>query len=116
MKDHVCSLVDDCCIPCAHGVGCGEALMKKKSKNAMHWNHRVMRHKSEGEGHYYAIHEVFYSTDGTGWTREGIAPLGLTKKELKKTLKRMLDSLDKPVLDYETGLPVKKKVEKENEL
>jgi hypothetical protein len=73
-----------------------------------------MRRKSEVGGYYYTIHEVFYSDEGLGWTQNEIAPLGLTKKELKKELKRMLDSFDKPVLDYETGEPVKKKVEKEN--
>lgn len=81
----------------------------------MKWNHRVMRHSPSDTGEpYYQIHEVFYydEDDGrkvgrvSGWTENGIAPLGLTRKELKKELKRMLDSLDKPVLDYETGLAV----------
>ena len=82
----------------------------------MTWNHRVMKHTNDHGETYYRIHEVFY--DGkdvvSGWTQEPIAPVGENKKDLKKELKRMLDSLDKPVLDYETGLPVKKKVEKEN--
>lgn len=86
----------------------------------MVWNHRVMRRVSPDTGlPFYQIHEVFYYTeeDGTeglvaGWTENGVAPCGETKKELKKDLKRMLDSLDKPVLDYETGKPVKKESQK----
>lgn len=80
----------------------------------MKWNHRVMKQISPDTGEpMYQIHEVFYYTeedgkDGlvAGWTENGVAPFGLSEKELKKDLKRMLDSLDKPVLDYRTGLAV----------
>lgn len=80
----------------------------------MNWNHRVMRRISPETGELvYQVHEVFYYTeeDGksglvAGWTENGIAPFGLSEKKLKKDLKRMLDSLNKPVLDYETGLAV----------
>lgn len=88
----------------------------------MNWNHRVMRKMDDTIGEpVYQIHEVFYFTeeDGkggvvAGWTENGVAPFGETKKELKKELKRMLDSLDKPVLDYDTGQEIKKPAKKEN--
>lgn len=84
-----------------------------KSNTDMTWNHRVMRRISPDTGlPFYQIHEVFYSEEGLGWTENGIAPLGETKKELKKELKRMLDSLNKPVLNYDTGKPVKKESRK----
>lgn len=84
----------------------------------MKWNHRVMRRISPDTGEpMYQIHEVFYYTeeDGekaglvSGWTENGVAPFGLSEKKLKKDLKRMLDSLNKPVLDYETGLAIAEK-------
>lgn len=80
----------------------------------MSWNYRVMRRISPETGELvYQIHEVFYY-DGkeglvSGWTEDRVAPFGLSEKELKKDLKRMLDSLDKPVLDYETGLAIVEK-------
>lgn len=89
----------------------------------MVWNHRVMRKETETEV-VYQIHEVFYASAEDadrdfvmGWTQDGVAPLGETEKKLKKELKRMLDSFDKPVLDYETGRRTRKgplKKEKEN--
>ena len=86
----------------------------------MNWNHRVMRRICPETGEpVYQIHEVFYYTKEdycteedkkaglvSGWTENGVAPFGLSEKKLKKDLKRMLDSLNKPVLDYETGLAV----------
>lgn len=83
----------------------------------MKWNHRVMRRICPDTGiPMYQIHEVFYNKEGdgeeglvAGWTESPVEPFGETKKELKKDLKRMLDSLDKPVLDYNTGSEIKKK-------
>lgn len=77
----------------------------------MVWNHRVMKRVGKDTGEkFFTIHEVFYEGGiVTGWTENGVAPMGFTKKELKKELKRMLDSCDSPVLDYDTGLPVTRK-------
>lgn len=88
--------------------------MDTERNTKMTWNHRVMRKITPDTGEpIYQIHEVFYSSEEgansgrvTGWTENGIAPLGETMKQLKKELKRMLDSFDKPVLDYETGSPI----------
>ncbi len=98
----------------SHVVGSDEAVTQMERYVAVTWNHRLMRRFDEVSGEeVYQIHEVFYEEgEVKGWTENGVAPIGETKKELKRELKRMLDSLDKPVLDYETGKPVKK--EKEN--
>lgn len=99
----------------SHVVGSDEAVTQMERDVVVTWNHRLMRRIDEVSGEeIYQIHEVFYEEgEVKGWTENGIAPLGETKKKLKKELKRMLDSLDKPVLDYATGKPVK--TEKEND-
>jgi hypothetical protein len=67
-----------------------------------HWNHRVMKRKTE-EGEWYDIHEVFYDEQSgkLSWTENAISPGGETIDELQKELQRMLKALDKPVLDYD---------------
>ncbi len=72
----------------------------------MTWNHRVMR-----EGGLYTIHEVFYHKNGTirTWTTEPVSPDGESLKELGQSLDWFKEALSKPVLDYETGKPIKEK-------
>jgi len=67
-----------------------------------HWNHRVMHRKVSGED-WYEIHEVYYDNYNKpdGWTKESVAPGGETIEELKEELHRMIECLDKPVLEYE---------------
>jgi len=67
----------------------------------MGWNHRVMKQK-DGNEDWYQIHEVYYK-DGKvdGYTTNGIAAGGNTLEELRVELNRMLESLDKEVLQYE---------------
>lgn len=85
--------------------------MDTKRSTEVNWNHRVMKRISPDTGEpMYQIHEVFYYTDEdgksglvAGWTENGVAPFGLSEKKLRKDLQRMLDSMNKPVLDYETG-------------
>ena len=64
------------------------------------WNHRVVKTK-DGEDDWYSIHEVFYDKDGNvnGITKEPISVGGNTIEELKWTLTKMLESLDKDNID-----------------
>jgi hypothetical protein len=63
------------------------------------WNHRVVKFKND-EGDWYAICEVYYE-DGKVYahTSEGVGVSGESIEELRETLRRMLDCLDKEVLD-----------------
>ena len=69
----------------------------------MGWNHRVMKSK-DGDDDYYQIHEVYYDKEGKvdGYTARGTSPCGNSLQELKEDLERMLKSLDKEVLIYES--------------
>ncbi len=80
------------------------------------WNHRVMRRISGGEI-IYAIFEVYYADSDVvlNWDVNPCAPLyhGDTEDggsdedwSLRQDYDRMAEAFDKPVLDYETGLPV----------
>ena len=67
----------------------------------MTWNHRVMR-KNDTDGSFiYSIHEVIYDDQGDGqsWTEERITPVEGSLKDLKNTLRRMLEACDKPVME-----------------
>ena len=68
----------------------------------MEWNHRVMKSK-DGDDDYYQIHEVYYDKEGKvdGYTARGTSPCGNSLQELKEDLERMLNCLNKEVLDYE---------------
>lgn len=81
----------------------------------MSWNHRIIRHIEQrthmDDGIYYAIHEVYYDEDGkvNGWTEEPIRIMEESLDDLKVTLQRLIESLDKPVIDYDTGHDIIKK-------
>lgn len=61
----------------------------------MTWNYRVIM-----DGIGLSIHEVYYHKDGSiSMTVDPVTPWGLDKKELKKSLRRMVKALDKPILD-----------------
>ena len=94
----------------------------------MHWNYRVVYHPSStykvGEveferEEYVAIHEVHYDKDGnpelvTEEARNIIGDEGSDSLiSIKWTLDKMLEALQKPILDYETLKPIEK--EKQNE-
>ena len=68
----------------------------------MSWNHRVMKSK-DGDDYFYQIHEVNYDKEGKvdGYTARGTSPCGNSLQELKEDLERMLNCLNKEVLDYE---------------
>lgn len=71
------------------------------------WNHRVVKQTYKGEV-AYAIHEVHSSVDNPELTGScTIDPVAPSADEvegdygLRWVLLRMLDALDKPVLDYD---------------
>lgn len=73
------------------------------------WNHRVVRRtappitKNGPPYVYYEIHEVYYDEQGMmGMTQEPINPHGESLEDLKWVLEKMLASLEKPVIDYDT--------------
>ena len=86
--------------------------MSKKGKTykapAKGWNHRVVRREYPGKFPevLYGIHETFYGLDGRSkkpaFTTEPSDVVGESIEGLRQTLKWMLASLDKPVLDYKT--------------
>ncbi len=96
--------------------------MAKRKKVPEHfWNHRVVRQtvaRSEAESETsLAIHEAHYTAKKSKTVPELITvdPVGVwgeNKKELKDTLKRMMRSLDKPVLEYTKFVKDKKTSEK----
>lgn len=72
-----------------------------KPETKMEWNHRVLKHKGYNGEEYYAIHEVFYSMDGLGtkaWTENPTEIVGESIEDIRETLLRMLDCLDKEVI------------------
>lgn len=81
----------------------------------MSWNYRVMRHTyndvlSGGSETYLAIHEVYYknsdvdellvSASDVAFTKNPVFVGGETVTELSAVLIRMLQSLDKPIIEY----------------
>ena len=73
--------------------------MKKSKEESMTWNHRVVKFSEDED--YFAICEMYYDEDGNPWahTEDGVRVSGNSVEELRETLQRMLDCLDKPVLD-----------------
>ncbi len=66
-----------------------------------------MRRVEDGDN-LFGIHEVYYDPKfGTDTWTGNCSPGGETLEELKSDLKLMLEALDRPVLDNETGEPVK---------
>lgn len=70
-----------------------------------HWNYRVIKSK-DGEDDYYQIHSCYY-TDNVldGSSLHPAKAGGNTLEELRADLQRMLDALDKPIID-ETKQPL----------
>ena len=73
-----------------------------------HWNHRVVRRVFPNGEVSYAIHEAHYKTKGAtagpcSLTLDPVAPTAESIEGLRWCLKKMLEALDNPVLDYETA-------------
>ena len=71
-----------------------------------------MRRKIAGEK-TFAIFEVYYADDGevVFWDDEPCAPFYNSEVDglswsLRQDYARMAEAFDRPVLDYETGLPI----------
>ena len=64
------------------------------------WNYRVIK-RTYGEEDGYEFHEVYYNDAGEikSWTTEPVNPHGSNMAELRDDLQRMLEALDKPVLE-----------------
>ena len=66
----------------------------------MSWEYRVIAFR-EGDGDVYlGIYEVYYK-DGEmmGFTQNGVSPFGYDIDGLKMDMFRMLECMDKPILD-----------------
>ena len=71
----------------------------------MSWNYRVVkkRHGPDETDVGYAIHEVYYDSDGnpTSCTVREMEPWGETLEELESDMKMFTVALQKPVLIFE---------------
>lgn len=73
----------------------------------MGWNFRVFRRTlknfDDTTSDWFSIHETYYDENGkpNGWTVDAIDLQGEGIEELKWTLQKMLECLEKPVLEYE---------------
>lgn len=66
------------------------------------WNHRVLRHHTEGEGDILIIHEVHYENGvPVSYTENGVPVLSENVKGLEWVLGKMAECLRKPILDAE---------------
>jgi hypothetical protein len=69
--------------------------------NVSHWNFRIVKslHQHGGET-LYSIHECYYADDGTiGWTENPVAVTGDTPEDIRWTLEKMAQALDRPVIE-----------------
>lgn len=71
----------------------------------MSWNYRVFRCANPDGSPYYEMRETHYDDAGkmNGWAEGAAAPLGETFSELINDLAWLIASLNKPILDGETG-------------
>jgi hypothetical protein len=85
----------------------------------MGWNYRVMRHSSKDETTgedeiWVGLHEVYYrdddvddltvNVDETSYTKKPVRIISEDVAGLRWVLERMLEALDKPILDYRDSL------------
>jgi hypothetical protein len=69
----------------------------------MTWNHRVVKKNYDGEIQY-GIHEAFYNDKDEliNITVDPVEVASETIEGLRWTLQKMLEALDKPIIDDET--------------
>lgn len=71
---------------------------------SLSWDYRVTK-RVVGDIALLEIREAYYdgtsSSEPRSWTERAIAPSGLTIEDLRAELERMLEALDKPVLDID---------------
>lgn len=65
-----------------------------------HWNYRVVKTK-DGDDDWYAVHSCYYDDDGEADGTSLLASRagGNTLEQLRADLQRMLEALDKPIID-----------------
>ena len=75
-------------------------MSNKKPKTNSYWNYRVIYTK-HGNDNIFQIHEVYYNADDSihAWSKNAIAPMGESLKELKGDIKHFLEAFEKPVLE-----------------
>ena len=65
------------------------------------WTYVVVRRpRGDGDGDFFAIHELHTGEGKKGLTVEPVAPQGDTLEELGEDLKMMMAALKKPPVDY----------------
>lgn len=68
------------------------------------WNYRVVKSK-DGEDDYYQIHSTYYYEGNiNGMSVNPSVAGGYNLDELRIDLKRMLEALDKPIIDQTTPI------------
>ena len=66
------------------------------------WHYQLMRHYTDNEEPYYAIHEIYTLEDGTVWTEMPSDVTGDSVEDVKKALLLMLKDIEKHgVKDYD---------------
>jgi len=66
----------------------------------MSWNYRVMKQVFDGDD-FLQIHEEYYDKKKKkSWTVNGVTVAGESIEELRDVLNKMLEALDKEILDY----------------
>lgn len=70
-----------------------------------HWTHRVSKQTLANGEIIYAIREFYDDDQGnyTSWTEDEIAPVGDSIEALRWVLTKMLEALDKEVIDIGTN-------------
>ena len=72
----------------------------KKNKPVHTWNYRLMDRSTEKE-EWIAIHSVYYKNgEVDGYSKEPAPVGGSNLEEIRATLQRMSEALDKPILKY----------------
>lgn len=70
-----------------------------------HWNYRVIKSK-DGEDDYYQVHSIYYNDNSeiSAKSLHAAKAGGNTLEELRSDLQRMLEALDKPIIDETTPI------------
>jgi hypothetical protein len=71
----------------------------------MKWQYRVSKQTLDNGDIIYAIREFYDDDQGnyTSWTKDEIAPVGDSIEDLRWVLTKMLEALDKEVIDIGTN-------------
>ena len=71
----------------------------------MSWRYMAARETTNSGEVAWTIHEVYETSDGTGWTASEVAPTGSSHAELREVLRMMtLDIEHRDFLDLDAGV------------